>query len=401
MGCKFMKKKLLLYISLFVFSMLTLTSKVNAFNCNYYLEKNTSSNKPDLEILNVNSAHDYDFVIPNSLNFIHEVNGSTDYDYWEKKGRYIYFTEKPTKNEDIWDGVFARESMLMFFSLYPNQNAYDIIVGDAEDDGDKCPRYLEYEYYTNGSSRKTIYAMVHTDDLDVDPSQPINIDGADDAGIIDKVKITITKFGNAVGGFDNIDGHGYLILEKYKDKSIDELIGKYNCLTYATEMDMIKNSVKDVGCENNQKFNKHYDELRELCNSFRESKSYADVEGKDNKAKSCSKACSNFKDDIAELCQLDASSGCGSLGPKVVKWLYKIIKWARYIIPVIIIILVMLEYIKALASEDEKAMKDATSHMFTRLMVAAIIFLLPFILDFILNLFKIDEMDVNNLFCQK
>lgn len=391
-----MKKKILFSICLFIFSFCLFTNKANAFDCIYYKEGNTST--PALVIKNVQNAYVYDFQIPNSP-IVNELSGTT-FDRFKGEAHYYYFVENAKTDfmwTDFWDD---QKSLLLFLSLYPNQNAFEVL-SENPDDGDKCPAYLIYESYTSGKDKKTVYAMIHTDDLDIDPSKPVNIDSKYDGDLIKEIGKTITKFENLIGNFSSTSDKGYLLSEKNKDKSIDELVGKYKCLTYTSQMELIKRSIKDVGCDNNQKFNNYYEELNQLCNTFRETQSYADVENNTSTAKNCSKACTNFKDDIAELCQLDPTQGCGSLGPKVVKWIYKIIKWARYIIPIVIIILVMLEYIKALASEDEKAMKDATSHMFTRLMVAAIIFILPFILDFVLNLFRIDEMDVNNLFCQK
>ena len=372
-------------------------NKANAFSCVYYREGNTST--PDLVIENVQNAYQYDFIVPNSP-IVKYLSGTT-FDNFKGGEHYYYFVENAKTDflwTDFWDG---EKKLLMFLSLYPNQNAFEVLTSSATDEADKCPKYLMYESYTSGKDKKTVYAMIHTDDLDIDPSKPVNIDGKSNGDVLVDIQKTITKFENLIGNFDKVSDKGYLLLEKYKDKSADELVGEYKCLTYTTEMTLIKNSIKDVGCDNNQQFNKYYEELKQLCDTFRETQSYADQTDESSTAKNCSKACTNFKDDIAELCQLEPTDGCGSLGPKIIKWLYKIIKWARYIIPVLIIILVMLEYIKALASEDEKAMKDATSHMFTRLVVAAIIFILPFILDFILNLFKIDELDVNNLFCQK
>ena len=137
-----------------------------------------------------------------------------------------------------------------------------------------------------------------------------------------------------------------------------------------------------------------------MCESFRATSTYTDEDEDGISAKSCMTACSNLKDDVAEICTREATGvKCGSLGQKIVKWIYKIIRMVRYVIPIIIIILSILDYIKAIGSDSEDEMKKATSKFFKRLIVAAIIFIIPFILEFILGIFHLPGLNSSNPFC--
>lgn len=392
-----MKNKILMFIAVFIVSIALFTDKVCAFSCKYYKDGNTSD-KADLIINNISDYNKYDVLVSGSpLLYETKPNESVGLQNGNQVGPYIFFEK--TNNDPYWyQGEFIDSGKLAYLSLYSGKNAYDMATSYTDDDGEKCPKLLRYKIYTSGW--KQTYIRIHNDDLDVDPKEPANInEQAYDDSIMDELKKTATGVANFLSGFGGADEEGYLVSEKYKGTSVDELHDKYDCLTYTSYITAIEYASKTAGCENNQEFNRLYQDLKELCDYFRETQSYS--EDGSSKAKKCSKACSNFKDDISDICKLSSTSGCNSLGPKVVKWIYKVIKWLRYIIPAIIIILVILEYIKALASDDEKAMKDATNHMFLRLVIATLIFILPFILDFVLNIFNITELDVNNLFCQK
>ena len=79
---------------------------------------------------------------------------------------------------------------------------------------------------------------------------------------------------------------------------------------------------------------------------------------------------------------------------------YNVLKWAKYIAPALVIILSMLDFIKAIASQSDDEMKKAQGKFVKRLIVAALLFLLPFIINFMLKTFGIynSKRDVNNLF---
>ena len=89
----------------------------------------------------------------------------------------------------------------------------------------------------------------------------------------------------------------------------------------------------------------------------------------------------------------DGGSGSCSLSKRVVNWLFKIIKWVRYIVPILLILLSVLDFMKAIASDSEDEMRKVGSKFVKRLIVAAIIFLLPLMLEFLLGIFGIATND--------
>ena len=81
------------------------------------------------------------------------------------------------------------------------------------------------------------------------------------------------------------------------------------------------------------------------------------------------------------------------MSERLVSWLMKIIEWIRYIVPTLLIILSIIEFIKAIASDSEDEIRKAGSRFVKRLIVAALIFVLPLILEFLLGIFNIPVKD--------
>ena len=94
-------------------------------------------------------------------------------------------------------------------------------------------------------------------------------------------------------------------------------------------------------------------------------------------------------------------TSCDSL-PKTMKLLKKIYNFLKYMVPVIIIGLGMLDFIKAITSDDEKVFKEAWSKLMKRILVGVVILILPVILEFLINISGVineEGLDKNNLFC--
>lgn len=193
-----------------------------------------------------------------------------------------------------------------------------------------------------------------------------------------------------------------LILEKNKNEDPS----KYNmsgCQTYSDYKEWMKETLtkeNNYSCDNNPEFDRLYTELNLMCESFRNSGVYVDSKGK---AKRCMSACTNMRDDIDELCQRkeDSNIYCGSLGNGIVNWIFKIIRIIRYSLPPVMIILSVLDFIKAISEDDESKIKDATKRFFRRLIAVALLFIIPFIINFILHMFNIPGLNASNPFCAK
>ena len=76
----------------------------------------------------------------------------------------------------------------------------------------------------------------------------------------------------------------------------------------------------------------------------------------------------------------------------VIRIIAKLIKYIHFLVPILLIVLVIVDFAKLIIGNvDDKAKKDATSKMLTRVIYAVIIFLLPTIIFFIFD--KIEGFD--------
>lgn len=186
-------------------------------------------------------------------------------------------------------------------------------------------------------------------------------------------------------------------------KDLDPEILNSDCATFSIYLSSLQQAVNSGGCDANATFDKRYTEIIDLCNSFRQTAHYAQVNSTgETVAKSCSKACTKLYVQVDKMCgKSPSNASCGSLGHKLVSWLFKIIKFVRYAIPALLIILSILDYLKAIAADSEDEMKKVVSRFSKRLIAAALIFIIPFLLEFILNIFNLPGLNADNIFCAK
>lgn len=109
----------------------------------------------------------------------------------------------------------------------------------------------------------------------------------------------------------------------------------------------------------------------------------------------CVTMCLGLNDDLNALEQTVVEVNKCNLNDEIVAWIENILRWVKYIIPVIIIILSILDFIKALGSEKEDEMKKAQKRFATRLIVAVLIFIMPMIIEFILDKMGFDANNCN------
>ena len=74
----------------------------------------------------------------------------------------------------------------------------------------------------------------------------------------------------------------------------------------------------------------------------------------------------------------------------------KVVKYLHFIIPVILIVMIMFDFAKAMTNGqlDEKTKKEATDKAIKRIIYASIVFLIPTIINFAFT--KIDELSSSN-----
>lgn len=137
--------------------------------------------------------------------------------------------------------------------------------------------------------------------------------------------------------------------------------------------------------------------LKAECSSVEKNLDY------ENDQVECLDACFKLNDTLndyrkgTDLGDVDSSklNQCG-ISDKIVNFISKVVKWIKYIAPVIVIILGILDFIKAIASSSEDEMKKTQGRFIKRVLAAAILFLVPFIIQFILEAFHLVN---NNPFC--
>ena len=130
--------------------------------------------------------------------------------------------------------------------------------------------------------------------------------------------------------------------------------------------------------------------LKETCKTIL---SYRDIyvgTGDDAIEDACVKSCLNLGENVNNIkkeygISTDSDGGACGLSEKLIIYIANIVKWVKYIIPVIVIVLGILDFIKAISADKEDEMKKAQGRFVKRLIAAALIFIIPFIIEFVLG----------------
>lgn len=131
------------------------------------------------------------------------------------------------------------------------------------------------------------------------------------------------------------------------------------------------------------KYKQKVEEMRNLCTQSLKNGDYNDA---------CVQLCMDLEDTIYETnktFEIEDSGECG-FSERLIAFILNVLKWIKYIIPVVVIILGSLDFIKATSSDKDDDVKKAQSNFVRRLIAAALIFLIPLIIEFILPKFGFD-----------
>lgn len=391
-----MKKKLLTLSLMFVFMFIININKVEGYTCEYGIKENDKAkwkHKVTLEVLGPNTI---DFNISSPIySYIEDTDGTPNVgkDNPDSTLRYRYTILSPCVGDtfaETWDNYLdgnctdEPDNYYIYAELFPTEDAYNKANG-------KCPEVINYEF-TRKSGDGDAYTMsLYVDDL---AKQNIVYDDSDNQKQSSEVALA----------FDFSETEGIMISKEASTKPLNEVIDVYGCYTYSIyykAMVEAKNANGD-NCDGSREFTDNYTELQDLCTAYRSSESYVKVSGDNVSISSgCQKACTNLKDDVAKLCGFKNDGYCGSLSSKVVTYIFKLFGIVRYIIPALLVILSVLEYIKAVASDSEDEMKKVSGRFVKRLLAAALIILIPLVIDFILGLFDIPGLSATEPFCNK
>jgi len=297
-----------------------------------------------------------------------------------KKNSYVSvnakFTEPITVTTDGEGPISSVNITVKPQDIFFNNRLYSTSYLERLTDG-KCPKVIKscvYSYATGGgigSANADLHYVLYGD-----PSVALDTycDGNENA------QIDIYCIG------DNCSTTG--ICENY-DVLIDNLETVISGYSSASSVQK-----KDILNEYNQK----KDELNSFCVSALSNLNYS--EG------GCLEKCLKNAELIAEIekanglrTDYDDKAKCG-IGTSIVNMVYNVLKWAKYIAPALVIILTMLDFIKAIAAQNDDDMKKAQGKFVKRLIVAALLFLLPLIINFILQTFGLydSSCDITDLF---
>ncbi len=380
-----MKKKLLTLSLMFVFMFIININRVEGVTCEYGIKETDNDTWEHKITLDVENYNIISFDAKNSPmfnNFMWDENGFMNDVHEKNDSNFIYRYQISAPNDP--DG---HDDYYIYASLFATEDAYNQANGE-------CPTSLKYSFTRKevvGVENDDVFTMsIYADDL---AKQKI---------IYDDVESKNQKENSDVAsGFGFSKTSGYLILESEKEKLLNEVIDVYGCSTYSIyylSMANAKNS-SEKGCDSRE-FTDTYTELQDLCTAYRSTDSYANVSDDNVTISACQTACTNLKDDVAQLCKLEDTGGyCGSISSDVVTYIFKIFGIVRYIVPALLVILSVLEYIKAIASDSDDEMKKVSGRFVKRLLAAALIILIPLVIDFVLGLFDIPGLSANKPFC--
>ncbi len=128
------------------------------------------------------------------------------------------------------------------------------------------------------------------------------------------------------------------------------------------------------------------EDTKEYCSYILQNYDY--VEGQKGCIDSCLKIRETINSLKVEADLYDDLSGSGNndcgFSQRLGTWIVNIFKWVKYILPVIVIVLGILDFIKAIGADKEDEMKKAQKRFIVRLIAAALVFIIPLILEFVL-----------------
>lgn len=190
--------------------------------------------------------------------------------------------------------------------------------------------------------------------------------------------LTFVEAENILGAISQV------IVGEYNEKSSTGAIGQSNfgCSYYDDNMEKLKDlkcKKQDSNC-NVLDMNEYNDKKQNLSSFCKTILKFGNVN-----LSPCVNSCLKLSEEISKLEGIGFTSGTCGFSERLIHWIANIIRLVKYIVPVAVIVLGILDFIKAISADKEDEMKKAQQRFIRRLIVAALIFIAPFIIEFILN----------------
>ena len=119
-----------------------------------------------------------------------------------------------------------------------------------------------------------------------------------------------------------------------------------------------------------------FNNLKNFCRNIIANTNYTDAPN------SCFHLCLTLDDKIEAFAVIDGECG---FSEKLLAWVNNILRWLKYILPIIVIVFGIIDFIKAIVADKDDEMKKAQKRFITRLIAAALVFIIPYIITFILD----------------
>jgi len=175
------------------------------------------------------------------------------------------------------------------------------------------------------------------------------------------------------------EGTAYACDDLKHKKDIEITPGSNGCDKFITLKDLYNSYYKSKDYSNTKT---SLQKLKKYCGSIVKNNDYDDYEF------SCINLCLNISDYLPGI---EFNSGTCGFSERLILWIANIIRWVKYIVPVVVIVLGILDFMKAISADKEDEMKKAQQRFIRRLIAAALIFIVPFIIEFILNKMGFDS----------
>ena len=129
--------------------------------------------------------------------------------------------------------------------------------------------------------------------------------------------------------------------------------------------------------------------IKSYCKAILENYDFDKGKDQEGNEQACIEACLDIavqtkKAKVSAGLMSGDSGECGFSG-RLLVWLSNILRWIKYILPVIVIVMGILDFIKAIAAGKDDEMKKAQGNFTKRLIAAALVFLIPLIIEFVLD----------------
>lgn len=301
--------------------------------------------------------------------------------YFYKKG---YSSDKNCKNEGgCYAFTFEKDQPKGYYKLDLDKTSSKVYAenNDKEmvDNGDwdlVChygPYYLNYKYDSGDYETNTIY----------------NVDSEKYSSLAqsykNKIKQLISENYNScpTSYCDYEVDSGYVTqnfrflsnkYEKHEGCYVSQQFAKeYSCGILSTSMEDYN---KYSESQNKIELKKTETRIKDFCSNV-----YANLDYNDstNCVKECLKAV-----DIIKTTNGSNVGECG-FSARLMSFISNILRWIKYILPIIVIVLGILDFIKAIGADKDDEIKKAQGKFIKRLIAAALVFIVPLILEFVLD----------------